>query len=111
MDSNEYQQLAMRTANNHQSVSGKDQRLINAALGLVGEGGEIADSIKKYAFQGHDLDKDHLIKELGDVLWYVALAATALDTNLSDIMAKNVAKLKSRYPDGFSVQASRERVD
>jgi NTP pyrophosphatase (non-canonical NTP hydrolase) len=73
--------------------------------------GEIADTIKKVYFHGHDLDRDELVKELGDVLWYVALAATALDVPLAEIMQGNIEKLQRRYPDGFSAEASRNRSE
>ena len=59
--------------------------------------------------QGHDLDKNHLIKELGDIAWYLAEAATALDLNLEDILEANIEKLKKRYPEGFDIHRSLER--
>jgi NTP pyrophosphatase (non-canonical NTP hydrolase) len=80
-------------------------------LGLVGESGEVVDLIKKHVYHGHPLDSDKLLKELGDVLWYVAALATALDVELSEVAAKNIAKLTARYPEGFSSEASMNRVD
>lgn len=111
MEANTYQELAMRTANSNPLASTAENRLINAALGLCGEAGEIADSIKKFQFHGHDLDRDELVKELGDILWYVALAATALDVPLDEVMQRNIDKLRRRYPEGFSVEASRNRSE
>ena len=61
--------------------------------------------------QGHDLDKEHLAKELGDIAWYLAEAATALDMSLEDIFEANLAKLKKRYPDGFETQKSKLRLE
>ncbi len=110
MLANDYQKAAMRTAN-QEILTTTEARLINAALGLCGESGEIADTIKKVCFHGHELDKDDLIKELGDVLWYVALAATALETPLDEIMQTNIDKLRRRYPDGFSAEASKNRSE
>lgn len=110
MLANEYQRLAMRTAS-QEVTSNQEKGLMNAVLGLCGEAGEIADSVKKYHFHGHDLDKSELVKELGDILWYVALAATTLDVPLAEIMQGNIDKLQRRYPDGFSAEASRNRSE
>lgn len=108
MQINEYQNLAMRTSN--QSLT-QESKLINAALGLCGEAGEFADLIKKVNYQGHDKDQAHLVKELGDVCWYIALAATALDVDLESVMTTNIEKLKARYPDGFKAKLSIVRRD
>jgi NTP pyrophosphatase (non-canonical NTP hydrolase) len=107
MNLNEYQRLALRTA---RELSSED-RLLNAALGLAGEAGEFADSVKKIRFHGHTLNHDDLLKELGDLLWYTALAANALGVPLSEVAEQNIAKLNKRYPTGFSEQASRERSE
>lgn len=98
MDINEYQALAYVTAN---KFLNNIEQLTNAALGMSGESGEFADIVKKALFQGHELDTEHLTKELGDVCWYVALAATALSVDLECVMKKNIEKLKARYPEGF----------
>ena len=102
-----YQEQAMRTAG---EFSHEDY-LLNAALGLCGESGEVADLIKKYRFQGHELDTAKLIKELGDVLWYAALLARVLGVSLGDVMIRNVAKLRERYPDGFDPERSIHREE
>ena len=108
MDLNEYHELAMRTADpERQSVS----RLTNAALGLAGESGEVADHLKKHIFHGHELDRDKLRRELGDVLWYVCQAADALGLTLDEVAQHNIAKLRSRYPDGFSFERSINREE
>lgn len=107
MDANEYQRLAMTTLN--PALDRKDV-LINSVMGLCGEAGEAIDIVKKWLAQGHELDKAHLAKELGDIAWYLAEAATALELPLSDILQGNIDKLKRRYPDGFSVRASAERA-
>lgn len=87
----------------------EQQRLLNAALGLCGEAGEFADTVKKAAFHGHTLDRAALHKELGDVLWYAALACDALGVQLGDVMTANIAKLQARYPEGFSSERSQQR--
>ena len=84
--------------------------LFNGALGLTGEAGEVADMIKKHIFHGHDLDTDALVKEIGDVCWYVALLCTAIGVDMASVMEKNIEKLKTRYPEGFSSEASINRV-
>ena len=106
MTINEYQKLAMTTLN--PELSKKDV-LINSVMGLCGESGEAIDIVKKWLAQGHELDRDHLAKELGDIAWYLAEAATALDIPLEQVFQANIAKLKKRYPDGFESQRSRER--
>ena len=107
MTGNEYQELAMRTSNGDLSPK---MHLINGALGLCGEGGEFADLVKKHMMQGHELDEAHLAKELGDILWYVAEAATAIGWKLDDIMQLNIDKLMARYPDGFDAEKSQNRA-
>lgn len=108
MTVNEYQQLAMKTKN--PELTG-DQMLINSVMGLCGEAGEVIDHVKKWLAQGHDLDKDHMVKELGDVAWYLAEAATALDVPLELVFQRNIDKLKSRYPQGFDTDRSMNRDD
>lgn len=85
--------------------------LLNGALGLSGEAGEVADMIKKHIFHGHDLKSDDLIKELGDVCWYLALLCHAIDVPLEEVMSRNIEKLKKRYPEGFSESASINRKE
>ncbi|HBF68032.1 MAG TPA: nucleotide pyrophosphohydrolase [Firmicutes bacterium] len=99
MEINEYQELAMVTLN--KSLKEKDV-LINSVMGLCGESGEVIDIVKKHLAQGHDLNKEKMIEELGDVAWYLAEAATALNVSLEEILIKNIEKLKKRYPDGFN---------
>lgn len=102
MDVNEYQRLAQLTV-----APGSDLR--TAALGLAGESGEFADLVKKAFYQGHNVDYKALEKELGDILWYAALACTILLVPMGDVMEANIAKLRARYPDGFDSQRSQER--
>ena len=106
MTGNEYQRLAMTTLNPGLS---KRDILINSVMGLCGESGEAIDIVKKHLHQGHELDKAALARELGDIAWYLAEAATALDMRLEDILSANIEKLRSRYPEGFSSARSIER--
>ena len=108
MQINEYQCLAMTTLNKDLT---KKEVLINSVMGLNGEAGEAIDLVKKHLFHGHELKKDELIKELGDVAWYLAEAAYALDIDLETILVKNIEKLKKRYPEGFSVEDSINRKE
>ena len=105
---NEYQKLAMRTSNKELRPV---EHLINGALGLAGEAGEVADLVKKTLFQGHDLDHEHIAKECSDVFWYLAETATALGYSLEEIMAANIEKLRRRYPEGFNSERSIHRSE
>ena len=106
MNINEYQKLAMTTLN--PALSEKDV-LINGVMGLCGEAGECIDLVKKHLAQGHELDKQKLAKELGDVAWYLAETATSIGYPLEDIFQMNIDKLKKRYPEGFSTENSLNR--
>ena len=106
MTINEYQRLAMKTLN--PELSQKDM-LINGVMGLCGESGEAIDIVKKHLHQGHELDKKKLAAELGDIAWYLAETAYALDIPLEDIFRGNIDKLKRRYPEGFTTERSINR--
>ena len=98
MKLNKYQELAIRTANT--GALTRERNLINAAMGVFDEAGEAVEPVKKYSFQGHELDKTKLKKELGDALWYIALAAYCLDLNLDECTSyklenKNFEELES----------------
>lgn len=107
MNFNEYQALASRTAND----DGDLYEIANYGLGITGEAGEVADLIKKAVFHGHDIPVKDLKKELGDVLWYVSQLARVNGLSLENIAIANIEKLKKRYPDGFSQEASINRED
>lgn len=96
-----YQQLALRT----QRMDG-DGKLTEGLMGLAGEAGEAIDILKKHLYQGHPLDKLHLAEELGDVAWYLAVSAWELGYDLNEIFAKNINKLRERYPNGFEEERS-----
>ncbi len=108
MTINEYQKLAMTTLN--PSLDQKDI-LINGVMGLCGESGEAIDIVKKWLAQGHELDKEKLAKELGDIAWYLAETAYALDLDLEDVFQANIDKLKKRFPEGFSTERSVNREE
>ncbi len=104
---NQFQQLAQRTTNCRTTSA----KIENGVLGLCGESGECSDILKKYLYQGHELDKDHLIEELGDVLWYCAELASGLGVDLSAVATTNIQKLMKRYPNGFDTDRSQNRSD
>lgn len=106
MEANEYQRLANRTCS---ITEDKKAMLQHAVLGLNSEAGEVAGIYQK-EFQGHPVDTNRVIKELGDCLWMIAEAATALGISLSYIMEDNIAKLKARYPEGFDPERSLHRA-
>ena len=106
MTVNEYQKLAMTTLN---PALDKKDVLINGVMGLCGESGEAIDIVKKWLAQGHELNRDALAKELGDIAWYLAETATALDLNLEDVLEANIEKLRKRFPQGFDAERSIHR--
>ena len=123
MTGNEYQSLAMRTNDDNNTkrleavieVSKKNPNIdaggiLNACLGLCGEAGETLDLVKHWIFHETPLNLDHLKKEIGDTMWYVALLCESFGFNMDEIMQINIDKLKNRYPDGFDVEKSRHRA-
>lgn len=85
-------------------------QLLEGLIGLQTESSESFDILKKTLFQGHMLNKEHIADELGDVAWYLAIAADAIGYELEDILLMNVAKREERYPDGFSTKQSLNRT-
>jgi NTP pyrophosphatase (non-canonical NTP hydrolase) len=108
MTINEYQKLAMTTLNPELD---KKDILINGVMGLCGESGEVIDIVKKHLAQGHELDKEKILKELGDVAWYMAEIATVLEVDLEEVLILNIEKLKKRYPEGFDKEKSIHRIE
>lgn len=98
MDFNEYGSKAIRTAPKEEMD--QEHRLLNGVLGINGEAGEIADAIKKWQFQGHNLNVEDLAKEVGDCLWYLNLIADCLGYSLEEVAKMNIKKLEKRYPTG-----------
>ena len=120
MTGKEYQELAMRTNDGKATerlltaVFPKGANIggvLNGCLGLSGEVGEFNDMVKKWIFHEKPFDPDHAMKELGDVLWYVAMICHSFGWNLNTIMQMNVDKLKARYPEGFDVDKSAHRLE
>lgn len=97
----------------HNAIKNEVQtnRLLNGLMGLNGEAGEAIDILKKHMFQGHELDREHLAKELGDVAWYLAVSADALGYTLEQVLQMNIDKLRARYPDGFEADRSLNRKE
>ena len=108
MEINEYQKKALKTLN---PALDKKDVLINGVMGLCGESGEAIDIVKKHLHQGHELDSEKLINELGDIAWYLAETAYALGADLEDILRKNIEKLEKRYPEGFDEERSMNREE
>lgn len=113
---NEYQKLAkaIDSTNDHTqclitSCDKINRDLTEFAMGLTSESGEFADEIRKHIFQGHELLYKHLAEELGDIAWFLAMAADALGYSLSDIFCMNIEKLIKRYPEGFDPERSVNR--
>lgn len=90
---NEYQRQAYELI----SEDGRKDLILNGVLGLAGESGECCDIVKKARFQGHELSKEHLMEEIGDVLWYIAETASGLGVSLEEVAQYNLDKLHKRF--------------
>lgn len=123
MEAKIYQQLAMRTNDGRASERVTDKLetitndtydiggVLNGCLGLTGEAGEVSDMIKKWIFHKKELDAEHLKKEIGDVMWYVAMICESMEFNLDEILQMNIDKLKARYPEGFDTARANNRAE
>lgn len=122
MDSKTYQKSALRTNGpDYPSVSGRLEGgeingptsrmldLLHASMGLVTEAGEFQDMLKKHLYYGRELDTVNLREEIGDLLWYCAIALQALDTDFQSVMQTNIDKLKARYPEKFTEDSANNR--
>jgi NTP pyrophosphatase (non-canonical NTP hydrolase) len=107
MDFKGYEELALRTKGFY---TDKFAQALNGAMGLAGEAGEVIDVFKKAMFQGHELPREKLIEEVGDIMWYIPLIAQALGTSMEEIAIQNIEKLKKRYPEGFEKEKSINRT-
>lgn len=122
----EYQELAMRTCDGKatqrmlaltlsdttENGIGEDTGLImNACLGLSGEVGEFNDMVKKWVFHEKEFDEQEAKKEMGDIMWYVAMACHAFGWNLDGIMQMNIDKLKARFPEGFDTNRANHKQE
>ena len=123
MTGNEYQKLASRTNDGLASDRVQEKLdeyfrcvwdiggVLNACLGLAGEVGELNDMVKKWVFHEKELDETHLKKELGDVMWYVAMMCQSMGWGLDNVLQMNIDKLKARYPEGFDVIRANNRQE
>lgn len=105
----------LKTLNDYQKVAAsffpEEPELTTYLLGLGGEAGEVLDLFKKHLGHGHPLSRDAVVKELGDVLWYLSAIALMQGISLQEVARENLAKLHKRYPNGFSSQASIGRTE
>lgn len=108
MNFKEYQENMKRTAG---SCELTNENLCFCAMGISGEAGEVTDYLKKVVFHDHNLNKEKVLEELGDVLWYVACTAEILGFNLEQIAEMNIEKLKKRYPYGWDPEKSKNRQE
>jgi NTP pyrophosphatase (non-canonical NTP hydrolase) len=108
MNLNEYQKKALRTACEYDTEL---DMMLNGLMGLNGEAGECIDILKKYMYQGHKFDKEKMLDELGDVLWYISLSAQAIGKTLDEVAIHNIEKLEKRFPEGFSSDKSINREE
>lgn len=89
--------------------AGVQPRLLHAIMGMVTEAGEAADMLKKHIFYGKEYDQINLIEEVGDMLWYIAIALDEMNITFEEVMERNIAKLKVRYGDAWTQQRANER--
>lgn len=99
---NEYQAQALRTLSDQYHVGAVDPDLLHAAIGLATESGELLDALKRRLFYGKPLDDVNLVEELGDLMWYIAVACHSLGTTIDAVCAANITKLKRRFPERFT---------
>src|SRR5258708_1284706 len=109
MTFDEYLEQSKRTAVELDEKN-KIPQLVMSGLGTAGEAGEVADEIKKIVFHDHPINKEKLMKEMGDVLWYLARVCAILDVSFNEVAKMNVDKLKTRYPNGFEKERSLNRT-
>jgi len=102
----DYQEHSKRTLN--KDLKEKEQ-LANMIIGIMGESGEVADIIKKSLYQGHELDRENIAEEIGDIMFYIVNLCNVLDLDLETLIANNYYKLLERYPNGFEVSRSVNR--
>ena len=96
-----------------QTLKGRFSRMDNSIAGLAGEAGEVADMWKKIKFHSLDYNdetREKLIKELGDICWYLFSVADVLDISMEEIINKNIEKLKARHANGFSSEYMKKTV-
>jgi NTP pyrophosphatase (non-canonical NTP hydrolase) len=108
MDTKDYEAAAMRTAKDMGSTK---MNLIHAALGMSSDAGEFTDAVKKHAIYGKPMDLENLVEEIGDVLWFCALACNSLGVTMEQVMHENIVKLAKRYPDRYSDVYASMRLD
>lgn len=107
MTLDEYQADAARTL----GTSDENSALVLGALGLAGETGEVVEIVKKHVFHGAPLDREKLVKEIGDVLFYMAALSMACGTTLDHVAKINIEKRRARFPDGWSPEAAKAKAD
>jgi NTP pyrophosphatase (non-canonical NTP hydrolase) len=107
MTFDEYQKLAARTISDKLTIT---ELCDHAKSGMVAEIGEFHGLYQKH-YQGHEINRDHVKKELGDLLWFIAEYCTALHWSFGEIAQMNIDKLKARYPDGFDPEKSLHRAE
>lgn len=89
----------------------QDAKLAMLCMGLAGETGEVVDHVKKHLFQGHELSREKIVDESGNVLWYLAGIFNMVGTTFDEVMNRNIDKLNKRYPNGFDAQKSINREE
>lgn len=105
----DYIKQAIRTESAVFNMESGDDRLLHSGIGIATESGEFLDALKKHIFYGKPLDRTNLKEELGDLLWYVAIACDELGATFEELQEVNIAKLTARYPEKFSLERAENR--
>jgi len=104
MDYSSHEGVPVENSNNQKMID-----LQHAAMGMVTEAAEFTDMLKKHLFYGKPLDEVNLREEIGDLMWYAAMALRSLNSDFETVMARNIEKLKARYPQKFTEEAAINR--
>lgn len=107
----DFQQYSTKARSTRNPELNWQESLQNSMLGISGEYGELSDHIKKWKYHGHELDTEHIKKELGDILWYFEWLSDLFGFCLEDIAEANIDKLAKRYPNGFESERSLNRLE
>ena len=107
----QYQKIVSSLLDPDNFTTNKTAQTLHAAIGIAGEAGELLGGIKKHIFYSKPLDKDNIVEECGDLLYYISEILTSIDMTLDDCMILNLSKLRKRYPNGFTDHHAQQRLD
>jgi NTP pyrophosphatase (non-canonical NTP hydrolase) len=107
----DYKEQSERTESKTYYFNRITESTLHGVIGIITEAGELLDAIKKGIFYGQVIDKENIKEELGDIMWYIAILLREFDWDMKDILSDNIDKLKKRYPEKFTTENSKLRLD